>query len=159
MKRKVIFARMLEKDILNVVAIERLVNPSPWSESSFRSELANPQAHYWVAQIGEALVGFAGFWLVIDEAHITNIAVHPDYQGQGIGKSLMSKLIEDAASKGAVCATLEVRKSNEKAIRLYESLGFVQSAIRKAYYPHNREDAIVMWLMNIDSNKLEKSKA
>lgn len=135
---------MAETHLEAILAIERVSNGAPWSEASFRREIENPQAHYFVADIG-GVQGFAGYWTLIDEAHITTIAVRPEARGKGIGRALMQKLLEDAKSLGMTCATLEVRIGNVSAISLYESLGFLNSGVRKNYYPDNREDAVIMW--------------
>jgi ribosomal-protein-alanine N-acetyltransferase len=136
---------MAEAHVDAVAEIDRLSNGAPWSVDSFRRELSNTQAHYYVATDGTMVVGFAGFWTLVDEAHVTTIAVHPEGRGKGIGKALMAQLLADSASLGMSCATLEVRVSNEAAIKLYESLGFQNSGVRKNYYPDNREDAVIMW--------------
>jgi ribosomal-protein-alanine N-acetyltransferase len=135
---------MAEEHIDAVLAIENVSNGAPWSEESFRREIKNPQAHYFVAIDGEVL-GFAGYWTLIDEAHVTTIAVQPEARGKGIGRALMQRIFDDAAAHGMTCATLEVRSSNVAAIHLYESLGFLNSGLRKNYYPDNREDAVIMW--------------
>jgi ribosomal-protein-alanine N-acetyltransferase len=136
---------MTEEHVSAVVEIDRASNGAPWSEASFLREVANPQAHYFVFLESEKVAGFAGYWTLIDEAHVTTIAVSPEMRGKGIGRALMERVLADAASFGMTCATLEVRISNEKAIKLYESLGFVHSGVRKNYYPDNREDAVIMW--------------
>lgn len=128
-----------------VAEIDRASNGAPWSEASFLREISNPQAHYFVSMDGSTVVGFAGFWTLVDEAHVTTIAVQPEARGKGIGRALMERILVDAAKLGMSCATLEVRISNEKALKLYESLGFVHSGVRKNYYPDNREDAVIMW--------------
>lgn len=142
-------APMAAEDIPAVLEIESKSNPAPWSENSFRSELTNSQAHYLVAKVGDRIVGFCGCWDVIDEVHVTNIAVDPEFRRHGIGRSLMENMLADAKSRGMRCSTLEVRSGNLGAIALYEQLGYSRCAIRKAYYPNNREDAVVMWLYNL----------
>jgi len=92
------------------------------------------------------VVGYAGLWIVLDEAHITNVAVHPDYRGAGYGRALMVELISRAAMLGAFKLSLEVRVSNGVARDLYKSLGFVDKGFRRKYYSDNGEDAIIMWL-------------
>lgn len=141
---------LTERDLQAVREIELLSNPAPWSEESFRAELSNTQATYFVAKCGDKVVGFCGYWRVIDEAHVTNVAVHPNYRKRGLGRSLMVTLLEHAASNGLTCSTLEVRAGNENAISLYEKLGYVKCAVRKSYYPNNHEDAIVMWLYDLE---------
>lgn len=129
-----------------VIAIEQASNPSPWSEASFRKEIGNPQSVFLVATQKAEVAGFAGMWLVIDEAHITTVAVAPAQRGLGIGRLLMVEILERAKALGMTCSTLEVRASNDVALGLYERLGYVRTATRKAYYPNQREDAVVMWL-------------
>lgn len=142
--------RMQESHIPHVLEFEKIVNPSPWSENSLRSELKNSQANYLVAIKKDKVVGFCGFWIVIDEAHVTNISVAPDFQRQGIGSVLMNHLLKIAKELGVRCSTLEVRAGNTAAIRLYESLGYSASAIRRKYYPDNQEDAVVMWKHDVE---------
>lgn len=139
---------MSEAHLEAVLEIERVSNSAPWSEISFRREIANPDAHYFVAQ-DNGVVGFAGFWTLIDEAHITTIAVRPESRKKGVGRMLMQSLLESAAKLGMTCATLEVRVGNSPAIHLYQSLGFLNSGIRKNYYPDNHEDAVIMWRYGI----------
>ncbi len=143
------FSPLQRHHIEGVLEVERLSNPAPWSRASFESELQNPQAHYWVVTYGGEVVGFAGYWDVVDEAHITNLAVHPQHRRRGIAKRLMAILLEDARARGMRCATLEVRRNNHPAIALYEKFGFVASAIRKNYYVQDQQDAIVMWLYGL----------
>lgn len=140
-----VYEPMAERHVEDVHAIEVVSNGAPWSEASFRREIGNPQARYFVALHGDAVLGYAGFWCLVDEAHVTNVAVKPDMRGKGIGRGLMARLLEEAKALGMRCATLEVRAGNKQAIRLYESLGFEHSGVRKNYYPDNREDAVIMW--------------
>lgn len=134
-----------ESHLESILEIEKRSNSSPWSERSFRNELDHPYGIFLVASLGDHIVGYGGVWLVVDEAHITTIAVDPDYRRQGIARSIMQALLDQAVKRGATCSTLEVRAGNEAAIRLYEGLGYVRAAIRKRYYPDNKEDAVVMW--------------
>lgn len=136
---------MAETHLPSVIEIEKVSNGAPWSEASFRREIVNPQAHYFVVLENSRVAGFAGFWTLVDEAHITTIAVRPEDRGKGMGRSLMNKILTQAAELGMSCATLEVRAGNMRAIGLYESLGFLNSGVRKNYYPDNREDAVIMW--------------
>jgi ribosomal-protein-alanine N-acetyltransferase len=129
-----------------VLAIEKVSQSAPWSESSFRNEIDSPQSVFFVLIADGRVAGYAGAWVLIDEAHITNIAVHPDLRGQGLGRRLLDQLLDRAKERGAECATLEVRAGNTPAIQLYERLGFVTAGRRKGYYPDNKEDALVMWL-------------
>lgn len=147
---KVRLALLAPEHLDAVMAIERLSNPSPWSVESFRSEIINPQSVFLVAISGSETVGFGGIWLVVDEAHVTTLAVHPDHRRSGIGRLLMNELLDRAKQSGMKCSTLEVRSENEPAIELYESLGYRRTATRRRYYPNN-DDATVMWLEDLDA--------
>lgn len=104
-----------------------------------------------MAFIENELIGYAGVWHIIDEAHIVNIAIDPQYQSKGYGRVLLMKLLRFSLDSGMACATLELRESNEKARKLYESIGFKVASVRKKYYTDNAEDAIVMWLHDLAS--------
>jgi ribosomal-protein-alanine N-acetyltransferase len=99
--------------------------------------------------VDDTVVGYAGVWVLVDEAHVTNIAVLPKWRRQGIGEGLLTKLMTVAKAHGADKMTLEVRKSNWGARRLYEKLGFVALGCRRNYYAETREDAIIMWKYNL----------
>ncbi|MBE3577159.1 MAG: ribosomal protein S18-alanine N-acetyltransferase [Limnochordales bacterium] len=134
------------RDLDQVLRIERLSFSSPWSRAAFLSELLeNDRARYIVARIGDQVVGYTGMWIVIDEGHITNVAVHPHWRNRGIATQLLGALEEIARANGVRRMTLEVRKSNVVAHTLYEKLGFRDAGIRRAYYRDNNEDAIIMW--------------
>ena len=130
--------------------IERASQSSPWAEQSFRNEIDHDLGVFTIAEDSSGVVGFAAAWLVIDELHIINVGVSPERRKEGIGKRMITELIMQSQDRGATCATLEVRASNEPAIRLYESLGFVNAGTRKNYYPDNKENAVVMWLYSFD---------
>lgn len=134
-------------DLDGVMEVERLSFLTPWTRQDFLVELIQPFAVYIVARRGEKVVGYGGMHVIADQAHVTNIAVHPDWRGQGLGERIMRRLIELAAKRGAERMTLEVRVSNTPARNLYEKLGFVTlpGAVRKGYYTDTGEDAIVMW--------------
>src|SRR5690349_13888649 len=117
-----------------ILEIEAVSNSAPWSERSFRGEIDHRQSIFLTAFADGKLVGYAGLWIVVDEGHITTVAVHPDYRRSGIGRKLTIEVLDRAKAQGIVCATLEVRASNTAAIQLYESLGFTQAASRKGYY-------------------------
>jgi ribosomal-protein-alanine N-acetyltransferase len=141
---------MKKKDIAQVLLIEVNSFPSPWSERMFLSEIRdNRLSNFLVAKHNEIVVGYGGFWLIFDEAHFVNLAVHPSFRRRGIGKRLLSALLALAKERGATKATLEVRVSNVAAIKLYEKFNFKICAIRKKYYKDNNEDALVMWLENL----------
>lgn len=122
--------------------------PIPWSYDSFKRELNNKLASYLVALLNNKVVAYGGIWVILDEAHITNIAVHPDYRYKGIGEELLKALLEKAYAREAKEITLEVRISNLTAQSLYKKAGFVQEGIRKRYYEDNKEDALIMWKRN-----------
>ena len=106
----------------------------------------NKFACYIVLEQEDQIIGYCGAWLIIDEAHITNIAILPEFRGQKLGEALLNKMIERSREKGIERMTLEVRKSNTVAQSLYKKLGFQNGAVRKNYYSDNQEDAIVMWV-------------
>ncbi|MFZ5641977.1 MAG: ribosomal protein S18-alanine N-acetyltransferase [Bacillota bacterium] len=142
---------MQPEHIDQVMETELLSFPTPWTRRAFQFEVTeNDFASYIVALIDGRVVGYAGMWIVLDEAHITNVAIHPDYRGKGYGRALMTELLTRAAVLGGVKITLEVRVSNKAARSLYKSLGFVEMGMRRKYYTDNDEDAIIMWL---DLNK------
>ena len=140
------FEKMKIMHLDQVTAIENSCFTTPWSCQSFVYELSqNSFAHYIVALLENKVVGYAGMWVIMDEAHVTNVAVHPDYRGQRIGYSLMQQMLVRAALRGAAKMTLEVRSTNESAKRLYTQLGFKESGVRKGYYEDTKDDAIIMW--------------
>jgi len=138
-------------DIPAVVEIDRLSFPIPWSERSYRVELTeNPSSHLFVAEDGQRRVaGYGGFWLVVDEAHISTLAVHPELRGRGIGELLLAAMLSEASRLGAGMATLEVRVSNRNAIQLYSEFGFAVVGRRPNYYRDNGEEALLMTLSGL----------
>lgn len=137
-----------EEDIEDILEIEEEAFTTPWSEEAFKSEIKNNLAHYLVVEIDGRIVGYGGVWLIIDEAHITNIAVLQEYKGKGIGNKILMGLIKYSTKLGIKNMTLEVRESNFVARRLYEKHGFVSYGIRPKYYVDDNEDAIIMWRVN-----------
>ena len=140
------FERLQAEHIPTILEIEQQANSAPWSERSFTNEIDHPHGYFLVALVQGEVVAYGGIWMVIDEAHVITIAVDEAHRRQGIARKMMINLLEEAMDKGILCASLEVRASNHAAIELYEKLGFVQTTRRKAYYPDNKEDAVVMWL-------------
>ena len=148
---------MRVEDVDQVHAIERLSFPLPWSKESFIREIREiDNSHLLVVtedengagSLGDSKVdvmGYACWWKVVDECHITNFAVSPEHRRKGVGGFLLEKILEDARAGGLLRATLEVRLGNAAAIALYEKWGFTAAAMRPRYYPDNREDALVMW--------------
>ncbi|MGI6316113.1 MAG: ribosomal protein S18-alanine N-acetyltransferase [Christensenellales bacterium] len=126
-------------------ALEKLCFSQPWPKGSFRSEWKNHLARYVVADENGILVGYGGMWIVLLEAQITSIAVHPAYRRQGMGTKILYWLMQRAWDElGIVQVTLETRVSNLPARGLYEKLGFVNEGIRPRYY-ENSEDAVIYW--------------
>lgn len=142
--------RVMEiEDIEQVLKIEKKSFPIPWSEYAFYCEiLENPLADYLVLvdqKESNRILGYAGMWIILDEAHITNIAIDPEHRGQRWGEFLLFSLIDFALKKGVLALTLEVRISNLSALKLYERVGFKKEGLRRAYYEDNNEDAFIMW--------------
>ena len=144
MPSECIIRRMTMADVPGVARVEAATFPTPWSESAFESEMRNVAARYLVAELGGEIIGYAGAWIILDESHITNIAVLEDHRGKGYGRMLTHGLLQYLSNLGAAYATLEVRKSNEVAQNLYVSLGFLRLGVRKRYYEDNGEDALIM---------------
>lgn len=137
---------MRESDIDRILEIERESFSPPWSREAFLLELTkNILAKYIVVEIEGKVVGYGGIWLIIDEGHVTNIAVDKEYRGLGLGKKLLEGLIQLCIDRDIKSITLEVRKSNEVAKGLYKKYGFKECGIRPGYYTDNNEDAIIMW--------------
>jgi ribosomal-protein-alanine N-acetyltransferase len=145
-KHKIELQAMKFEDVDQVCEIENLSFTTPWSRESFESEVTkNNLAKYLVAKVDGKVAAYGGMWIVLDEGHITNIAVHPDYRGQKIGEKLVQAMIETAKNNNVANITLEVRASNEVARNLYRKLGFEDSGLRKGYYSDTGEDAVIMW--------------
>lgn len=145
-----IIRRMSERDVTAVHGIEAASFPTPWTQAMFLSEMReNKVARYLVIQTEGEIAGFAGVHIILDEGHITNIAVAPAYRGLGYGRLITLALMQYASNLGVSYLTLEVRKSNEKAKQLYASLGFTSIGLRKKYYPDTGEDALLMACDNL----------
>lgn len=141
------FRSMKEEDIPQIVAIEESSFATPWTAEAFERELnMNEYAHYVVMETEEGILGYCGLWIILDESHITNIAILPQYRGQRLGEALLQDVINKARDLGANTMTLEVRVSNEIAKKLYRKFGFQNGGIRKRYYTDNYEDGLVMWV-------------
>jgi [ribosomal protein S18]-alanine N-acetyltransferase len=138
---------MRVEDLEDVLEIEVLSFPTPWSRNSFLYELLeNERAVYFVAKNElDKITGYVGMWVVFDEGHITNLAVHPVYRCQGVAKALLNTLVNVAREKEVRHLTLEVRRSNLSAQDLYQKMGFVHMGVRRKYYLDNNEDAFIMW--------------
>lgn len=148
---------MQKSEVDDVLKIEEeAYGDHHWSKDSFYGELSNDLAHYYSAFNTEGkLVGYAGSWRVLDEAHITTIAVKSDLKRNKIGEALLHRIIEDCYKNEIKYITLEVRVSNIAAIGLYEKYGFKSLGSRKGYYQNNNEDALIMWTENIFWDKFK----
>ena len=137
--------RMTVQDVDAVTEIEKATFARPWTREDFLREMeVNKVARYLVYVLDGEIVGYAGAWVILDESHITNIAIREDMRGRGYGKVLVKALLQYLSNLGAEYATLEVRVSNAAARHVYESLGFVRMGKRPHYYEDNGEDALLM---------------
>ncbi len=138
------FKIMQQEDIDSVLQVEKDALKGLWTKAIFQEEMANPLANYIVLSYDDEIVAYAGFWLIIGEAHVTNIGLKTKLHGRGLGKQLVQKLIDLAIEKKAEVIFLEVRKSNQVAQNLYKYFGFEVIGSRRGYYVDNNEDAILM---------------
>ena len=142
------FYRMVQEDADGGARVEAACMPVPWSRQSFWEEASHTDAYYLIARDldrDNLIVAYAGCWVLANEGHITNVAVDPDYQGQGLGRRLMNELTSRVKALGVDSMTLEVRPSNTVAINLYTSLGFRSVGQRPKYYTNPVEAAEIMW--------------
>ncbi|MGI6380471.1 MAG: ribosomal protein S18-alanine N-acetyltransferase [Anaerolineae bacterium] len=146
------------RDVPAVVTLERRVFSAPWPASAFVYELThNSHSHYHVLRRAAAsgttlppgLLGYCGYWLALDEAHVATLAVHPGWRGRGLGELLFGTMVREARAAGAVMVTLEVRESNIAARNLYSKYGLEVTGRRRAYYTDNGEDALIMTAMGV----------
>ncbi len=135
------------KHLNDIADLEKQCFSLPWTREMFEGELMSSIAEYFVAEYDGRAVGYAGMWKILDEGHITNIAVSPYYRRKKIGQALLDSLVSRANQKGIKKLLLEVRKSNEAAISLYSKNGFQSVGLRKGYYSDNNEDAVLMNLI------------
>jgi len=156
----IVVDRMTVDDLIAVHVIERESFSTPWPAQAYREEIEhNRLAHYIVARSGNSIVGFAGIWLLVDEAHITTFATRSAWRRQGIGERLLAALLDLALARGAKEATLEVRPSNIPAKRLYEKFGFKVVGVRPRYYSDNNEDALIMTTDTLDGRPMKNRLA
>ncbi len=151
--------RLLEADLDQILEIEPVAFGSHhWSRQSFINELNNPGGRYFsiVEPSSNLIYGYSGYWLIGDEAHVTTLAVHPDYRRIGVGELLLINDIHSALKVGAKCMTLEVRVSNDPAQKLYYKYGFKSMGLRRKYYQDNSEDALVLWMENITTESFRE---
>ncbi len=141
----VIIRQATADDVEDIYTIEKLCFPDPWSRDAVTYELTeNPRAFYVVAEHSGEVVGYAGLWWIVDEGHITNVAVKPGFRHRHIGDGIIKVLLEHTVAEGIKHHTLEVKNSNEAAIRLYKKHGFEVEGVRRKYY-QNKHDALIMW--------------
>jgi len=142
----IIIKRMTIDDIKDILVIENLCFTLPWSYESFYNEVQlNKFAHYHIIRFNDQITGYIGLWQVLDEGHITNIAIHPDFRRLGLACKLIEYTLDFCKDSSITSLTLEVRKSNISAQNLYKKYGFVEEGIRKQYYADNKADSIIMW--------------
>jgi [ribosomal protein S18]-alanine N-acetyltransferase len=140
------------EDITAVLEIEQMSFPTPWPRDAYQHELKdNRLACYLVAREFQRVLGYAGMWVILDEAHVTTIAVDPLHRRRRIGERLLVSLIDEAMRRGARWVTLEVRKSNHSAQELYRKYGFTTVTMRTGYYSDDNESALIMWAGSLRS--------
>lgn len=144
MIRDYLIRKMTGRDLDEIMLIEMESFSLPWTRKSYENELSNQYATYMVADYEGEVAAYGGIWVVLEEAHITNVAVAGKHRGQGIGSTLLHALVNTARRKKASRVFLEVRASNGPALKLYSNQGFAPTGVRKQYYDDNNEDAIVM---------------
>jgi ribosomal-protein-alanine N-acetyltransferase len=144
---KALIRPMTERDLDEVLVIERTSFSNPWTDVMFLAELQeNPFARFLVAARDDSILGYIGGWVIVDELHLLNLAVRPDSRCRGVAGQLVDSLFRSGEGR-ITTASLEVRRSNQSAIALYERFGFHQVGVRPGYYTDPLEDALVMgWL-------------
>jgi ribosomal-protein-alanine N-acetyltransferase len=162
--RRLDIAPMALDDIPAVLKIEALSFESTWPANAFLNELRdNKLAYYFVGRLDGRIVAYGGIWVILEDSHVTTIAVHPDVRGQRLGEEILVHLLDEAIERDASWITLEVRESNEIAQKLYRKYGFTVVSTRRGYYSDNNESALVMWAGNLRgklyANRLAALKA
>ena len=141
---------MTQADLPAILRIEGLSFTTSWPVNAFSNEIRdNKLAHYFVGRLDGTIVAYGGIWVILEDSHITTIAVHPDYRGLKLGEEMLIKLLDEAILQGASWITLEVRESNDVAQKLYRKYGFTTVSTRRGYYSDNGENALVMWAGNL----------
>ncbi|HZV79059.1 MAG TPA: ribosomal protein S18-alanine N-acetyltransferase [Candidatus Binatus sp.] len=137
-------------DIGDVLRVEALCFSTTWPRNAFHNELTdNKLAHYFVGRSEDDIIAYGGLWVILEDAHITTVAVTPSHQGHGYGERMLIHLLDEAIDRGASWITLEVRESNHTAQNLYKKYGFSVVNTRRGYYSDNDENALVMWAGNL----------
>ena len=148
--------RMVDADVRDVMRIEQQSFTTTWPANAFYQEIHdNKLAHYYVGRIGGAIVAYGGIWVILEDSHITTIAVDPGHRGRRYGEVMLVRLLDEAIARGATWMTLEVRESNDVAQALYRKYGFTTVSTRRGYYSDNNENALVMWAGNLKSEIYE----
>ena len=151
----VVIRKMRVDDVSAVVELDKISFSLPWPERSFRFELTdNPASRCWVAEMDGKVVAMIVVWLIVDEAHVANIATHPEYRRQGIGMRLLAYALRHMLQEGARSSFLEVRESNIAAQEMYRKFGYEVTGRRRHYYRDNDEDALLMHLESLNSERL-----
>ena len=134
----------------DVLRIESLSFASSWPQNAFSNEIRdNKLAHYFVGRLDGIVVAYGGIWVILEDSHVTTIAVHPEQRGKRFGEEMLVHLLDQAIALGASWVTLEVRESNDVAQKLYRKYGFTVVSTRRGYYSDNNENALVMWAGNL----------
>lgn len=145
-----------EKELSQVLELDQICFGGFWSLDGYRREIDSPNSTLLIITIPDnnetKVIGLGCFWVILEEAHITLLAVYPDFQGQGLGKLLLFSLLEDAVKRKLERATLEVKETNYIALSLYEKFGFKIAGKRKNYYKNTGEDALILWRKDLDSD-------
>lgn len=137
-------------DIGDVLRVEALCFSTTWPRNAFHNELTeNKLAHYFIGRNEQGIIAYGGLWVILEDAHITTVAVNPAFQRRGFGERMLVRLLDEAIARGASWITLEVRESNHAAQALYKKYGFAVVNTRRGYYSDNDENALVMWAGNL----------
>ncbi len=148
--RRLEIEKMSAADLPAVLRIEGLSFTTSWPPNAFANEIRdNKLAHYYVGRVDGEIVAYGGIWVILEDSHVTTIAVHPDCRGRKLGEEMLLRLLDEAIAQGASWITLEVRESNESAQKLYRKYGFTTVSTRRGYYSDNGENALVMWAGNL----------
>jgi len=133
-------------DLDAILALDEVCFHRPWTRAEYERELQDPARSFlYVVRVDGTVVGYCSFWRIFDEIHLNNFAVHPSMRRRGVGRALLAHVLDVAAADGAPRATLEVRASNAAALALYEGSGFTRAGLRRGYYTHPVEDALILW--------------
>lgn len=154
-----ILNRLTPEKLNAVVELDRLCFGGLWTYEGYSRELDSSHSDLFCLSLPSLLVGFGCLWSIVDEAHITILAVHPHYQRQGMGQAMLVALLKSAHHRGLERASLEVSSSNNSAIALYEKFGFKTAGLRKRYYQATGEDALILWRSGLQSPEFSSNLA